>query len=163
MSLLVSTTPCIMCRDSWFTWRCTYQTYEHGVIYKMHLWNAINLLSLLSPHYFSIHCNSHYTPTSTSVIFNLYPHSLSLSLTYGRTLDLRCHIHSEVPYEDQRLAFEKATPGKIKLIIANNMAVSSVTFPDVDTVICLGIYLQYLRVTQRAALISLKLLCWRTI
>ena len=74
--------------------------------------------------------------------------SLTLSLTYVRTLDLRCHIHSEVPYEDQRLAFEKATPGKIKLIIANNMAVSSVTFPDVDTVICLGIYLQYLRVTE---------------
>ena len=42
-------------------------------------------------------------------------------------------------------AFEPALKGKIKIIIANNSAVSSVTFPDVDTVICLGTHksLQY--------------------
>lgn len=50
----------------------------------------------------------------------------------------RCCIHSDIPYEEQRKAFEPALNGKIKLIIANNSAVSSVTFPDVDTVIDLG-------------------------
>ena len=50
----------------------------------------------------------------------------------------RCYIHSEIPYEDQTNAFQPAPPGKIKIIIANNTAVSSITFPDVDTVVCFG-------------------------
>lgn len=50
----------------------------------------------------------------------------------------RCCIHSEIPFEDQRKAFEPALHNKIKIIIANNSAVSSVTFPDVDNVIDLG-------------------------
>ena len=62
----------------------------------------------------------------------------SILLTFAIILLIRCYIHSEIPYEDQTKAFQPAPPGKIKIIIANNTAVSSITFPDVDTVVCFG-------------------------
>ena len=47
-------------------------------------------------------------------------------------------IHSEIPFEEQEMAFSPATEGEIKVILATNAAESSITLPDVDIVICLG-------------------------
>ena len=47
-------------------------------------------------------------------------------------------IHSDVPYEEQEEAFAKTRTDEVKIILATNAAESSVTLPDVDTVICLG-------------------------
>jgi HrpA-like RNA helicase len=47
-------------------------------------------------------------------------------------------IHSMIPYEDQQDCFLPAEPHEVKVILATNAAESSVTFPDVDTVVCLG-------------------------
>eukprot|EP00957_Ditylum_brightwellii_P043148 3269509-Ditylum_brightwellii.AAC.1 len=46
-------------------------------------------------------------------------------------------IHSDVPFEDQMTAFDSPKKGKVKTIIATNVAESYVTLPDVDHVICL--------------------------
>jgi len=48
-------------------------------------------------------------------------------------------IHSDVPFEEQMAAFEPPGEGEVKVIIATNAAESSVTLPDVDHVICLGL------------------------
>jgi HrpA-like RNA helicase len=48
------------------------------------------------------------------------------------------HIHSDIPYEEQELAFKPVEADKIKVILATNAAESSITLPDVDVVICLG-------------------------
>ena len=48
-------------------------------------------------------------------------------------------IHSDVPFEEQMVAFEPAGEGEVKVVIATNAAESSVTLPDVDHVICLGL------------------------
>lgn len=48
-------------------------------------------------------------------------------------------IHSDIPFEDQMLAFDAPNPDEVKIIIATNAAESSVTLPDVDHVICLGL------------------------
>jgi HrpA-like RNA helicase len=65
-------------------------------------------------------------------------------------------IHSDVPYEEQRLAMEPTPKGKIKVIIATNAAESSITVPDCDTVICLGTHkaLKYIPRTHRVALVN---------
>ncbi|CAM9128667.1 unnamed protein product, partial [Ectocarpus fasciculatus] len=47
-------------------------------------------------------------------------------------------IHSDIPFEDQELAFKPVEPDKIKVVVATNAAESSITLPDVDVVICLG-------------------------
>ena len=47
-------------------------------------------------------------------------------------------IHSDVPFEEQMAAFDPPQDGEMKVIIATNAAESSLTLPDVDTVICLG-------------------------
>ena len=47
-------------------------------------------------------------------------------------------IHSDIPEDEQALAFELPKPDEIKIIIATNAAESSLTLPDVDYVICLG-------------------------
>ena len=47
-------------------------------------------------------------------------------------------IHSEIPFEEQEQALVAAKPNEIKVIVATNAAESSLTLPDVDTVICLG-------------------------
>ena len=49
-------------------------------------------------------------------------------------------IHSEISEEDQDAAFDCTSPNEIKIIIATNSAESSVTLPDVDTVIDLGMH-----------------------
>lgn len=47
-------------------------------------------------------------------------------------------IHSDIPFEDQLSVFEAPKKGEVKVIIATNAAESSLTLPDVDHVICLG-------------------------
>lgn len=47
-------------------------------------------------------------------------------------------IHGDIPFEEQQLAFIPAGPDEIKIVIATNAAESSITLPDVDTVICMG-------------------------
>ena len=47
-------------------------------------------------------------------------------------------IHSDIPFEDQMLAFQPSLPGEAKVIVATNAAESSLTFTDCDHVICLG-------------------------
>ncbi|KAL3795161.1 hypothetical protein HJC23_007389 [Cyclotella cryptica] len=48
-------------------------------------------------------------------------------------------IHSEIPFEEQMAAFIPPQKGEIKVIIATNAAESSLTLPDCDHVICLGL------------------------
>ena len=48
-------------------------------------------------------------------------------------------IHSDVPFEEQLIAFESPKEREIKIIIATNAAESSITLPDVDHVICTGL------------------------
>ena len=47
-------------------------------------------------------------------------------------------IHSDIPFEEQEQAFVAAEPDVIKVVVATNAAESSLTLPDVDMVICLG-------------------------
>lgn len=47
-------------------------------------------------------------------------------------------VHSQIPLEDQEAIFLPTSPDQIKVIIATNAAESSITLPDVETVICLG-------------------------
>jgi HrpA-like RNA helicase len=65
-------------------------------------------------------------------------------------------IHSEIPFEEQELAFEPAGPDEVKVIVATNAAESSITLPDVDCVICLGTHkaLQYNPATHRVQLVN---------
>lgn len=53
-------------------------------------------------------------------------------------------IHSDIPFEDQMSVFRPAEPDEVKIIVATNAAESSVTLPDVDNVICLGLCKQIL-------------------
>lgn len=48
-------------------------------------------------------------------------------------------IHSDVPFEEQMMAFDSPLADEVKVVIATNAAESSVTLPDVDHVICLGL------------------------
>jgi HrpA-like RNA helicase len=49
-------------------------------------------------------------------------------------------IHSQLPFEDQLEAFAPSPPGIIKVVVATNAAESSLTLPDVDAVIDLGLH-----------------------
>lgn len=48
-------------------------------------------------------------------------------------------IHSDIPFEEQMDAFLAPGENEVKIIIATNAAESSVTLPNVDHVICLGL------------------------
>ena len=48
-------------------------------------------------------------------------------------------IHSDIPFEEQMDAFHAPGKNEVKIIIATNAAESSVTLPNVDHVICLGL------------------------
>jgi len=48
-------------------------------------------------------------------------------------------IHSDIPFEDQLSVFDAPKKGEVKVIIATNAAESSLTLPDVDHVVCLGL------------------------
>eukprot|EP00930_Biecheleria_cincta_P067982 TRINITY_DN549_c0_g1_i2.p1 TRINITY_DN549_c0_g1~~TRINITY_DN549_c0_g1_i2.p1 ORF type:complete len:1521 (+),score=366.02 TRINITY_DN549_c0_g1_i2:89-4651(+) len=49
-------------------------------------------------------------------------------------------VHSQVSKEEQQQAFEKADPGTVKVVLATNIAESSVTIDDVRTVIDAGLH-----------------------
>jgi HrpA-like RNA helicase len=51
-------------------------------------------------------------------------------------------IHSDVPFEEQMAAFDKPDADEIKVVIGTNAAESSITLPDVDHVVCLGLQKQ---------------------
>ena len=60
------------------------------------------------------------------------------------------------------MAFDRAALGKIKIIIANNTAVSSVTFPHVDTIICLGKCYSFQDLSSLGAILCLqRMFCTR--
>lgn len=48
-------------------------------------------------------------------------------------------IHSDIPFDDQMAVFQSSAADEVKIIIATNAVESSVTLPDVDNVICLGL------------------------
>lgn len=48
-------------------------------------------------------------------------------------------IHSDIPFDDQMVVFDTPGENEVKIIIATNAAESSITLPDVDHVICLGL------------------------
>jgi HrpA-like RNA helicase len=48
-------------------------------------------------------------------------------------------IHSDIPFEDQMNVFGGTAADEVKIIVATNSAESSVTLPDVDHVVCLGL------------------------
>jgi len=60
-----------------------------------------------------------------------------------------------VPFEEQMLAFEPPKEGEVKVVIATNAAESSLTLPDVDHVICLGLCKQivYNKASHRQMLV----------
>lgn len=73
-----------------------------------------------------------------------------------RGVDFLClPIHSDVPFEEQMAAFEPPKQGEVKVIIATNAAESSLTLPDVDHVICLGLCKQiiYNKASHRQMLV----------
>lgn len=54
-------------------------------------------------------------------------------------LSFKClPVHGDIPFEDQMSVFSEAGPKEVKIIIATNAAESSVTLPDCDHVVCLG-------------------------
>ena len=63
-------------------------------------------------------------------------------------------IHSDIPFEEQYMAFEAPVAGENKIVIATNAAESSITLPDVDFVIDLGMHkqIQYNEKTHRQVL-----------
>lgn len=64
----------------------------------------------------------------------------AIELLYVAGLRFSClPIHSDIPFEDQMTVFNKCEADEVKVIIATNAAESSVTLPDVDHVICLGL------------------------
>lgn len=50
-----------------------------------------------------------------------------------------CPIHSDIPFEEQQQALVRPEQDEVKIIIATNAAESSLTIPDVDNVVCLGL------------------------
>lgn len=65
-------------------------------------------------------------------------------------------IHSEIPFEEQEAAFLPTPADEVKVVLATNAAESSITLPDVDTVICLGTHksLEYNSHTRRVNLLN---------
>lgn len=49
-------------------------------------------------------------------------------------------LHSMLPLEDQVDVLQSGRPDEVKVIIATNIAESSITIPDVDVVICFGLH-----------------------
>ena len=55
-------------------------------------------------------------------------------------VEFKCFpVHGDIPFDDQMDVFKPSGPGEVKIIIATNAAESSVTLPDCDHVICLGL------------------------
>jgi hypothetical protein len=67
-------------------------------------------------------------------------------------------IHSDIPIEEQELAFVPTPIHKVKVVVATNAAESSITIPDCDVVICLGTQksIKYNSLNHRKQLVN----CW---
>jgi len=65
-------------------------------------------------------------------------------------------IHGDIPFEEQMDAFNAPEEDEVKIVIATNAAESSVTLPNVDHVICLGLCRQivYNQASHRQMLTS---------
>ena len=65
-------------------------------------------------------------------------------------------IHSDIPADEQEMAFAPTPADKVKVVVATNAAESSVTIPDCDVVICLGTHksLQYSARNHRTQLVN---------
>jgi HrpA-like RNA helicase len=64
-------------------------------------------------------------------------------------------IHSDIPFEDQMQVFDASKPDEVRIVIATNAAESSVTLPDIDHVICLGLCKQIVyNVTSHRQMLS---------
>lgn len=50
-----------------------------------------------------------------------------------------CPVHSDIPFEEQEKALAMPDKDELKIIVATNVAESSLTIPEVDNVICLGL------------------------
>lgn len=48
-------------------------------------------------------------------------------------------IHGDIPFEEQMQVLDPPAEDEVKVVIATNAAESSITLPDVDNVICLGL------------------------
>jgi HrpA-like RNA helicase len=75
-----------------------------------------------------------------------FAHMLSFSISekvenlYLPNKRITCFpIHSDIPFEEQEVALIKPDQDELRIIVATNAAESSVTIPDVDNVICLGL------------------------
>jgi len=64
-------------------------------------------------------------------------------------------VHSDIAFEDQMKVFDDVESNEVKIIIATNAAESSVTLPDCDHVICLGLCKQivYNKLSHRQMLL----------
>lgn len=73
------------------------------------------------------------------------------------TKKFRLHaIHSDIPFDEQEEAFAPCGPNEVKIVLATNAAESSITLPDVDSVICLGTHkaLRYHAGSHRVQLVN---------
>lgn len=70
-------------------------------------------------------------------MMTLYVYDVSFWVSFVRDGQV-IPFHSELPKEDQMLAFAPVGEGVVKIVVATNSAESSITMPDVDNVICLG-------------------------
>lgn len=68
-------------------------------------------------------------------------------------------LHSMVSREEQDAAFDEAPPDACKVILATNIAESSITLPDVHYVVDLGLHRHILVDRQRSNLACLVRLC----
>jgi hypothetical protein len=66
-------------------------------------------------------------------------------------------VHSDIPPDEQEMAFSVTPADKVKVVVATNAAESSVTIPDVDVVICMGTHkaLQYSEELHRTQLVNM--------
>jgi ATP-dependent RNA helicase DHX36 len=48
-------------------------------------------------------------------------------------------LHSTVPQQEQHDAFQPCPPGRLKIILATNIAESSITIPDAEVIIDFGL------------------------
>jgi HrpA-like RNA helicase len=64
----------------------------------------------------------------------------SVEQLYIPGISFKClPIHGDIPFDEQMNVFLQAKADEIKIVVATNAAESSITLPDCDFVICLGL------------------------